>query len=118
MHTASSDDDDFDLDDFFDDDLEDDFDSPLSPVPEQTQQSLPALEEDGFTDSDNFYVGGASIDEDDPSVYFNEIPKEIKATRMPGIDEKYPALALIGVVVLAVANVAALGFLIFNLTGG
>jgi hypothetical protein len=52
---------------------------------------------------------------DETTRYFNMIPAEIKATRMPGIDEQYPRALIIALVMLIVLNLLALGFLLLNL---
>ena len=52
---------------------------------------------------------------DDTTRYFNMIPAEIKATRMPGIDEQYPRALVMALVTLVVLNLLALGFLLLNL---
>ena len=52
---------------------------------------------------------------DDTTRYFNMIPAEIKATRIPGIDETYPRALVIVLGVLALLNVGGLILLILNL---
>jgi hypothetical protein len=43
------------------------------------------------------------------------IPKEVAVSpRLPGEDEESPRTLLIGVVVMVVLNVAAIGFLVMN----
>ncbi len=51
----------------------------------------------------------------DPTELFKLIPKEINATRLPGEREAYPKPLIAGIVVLALLNLAALGFLITQL---
>jgi hypothetical protein len=70
--------------------------------------------DDEFGDDDSFGMDG---DDQDPSQYFKLIPNDIKATRLPGEDEKYPALVPIGLTVLVVLNLAAAGLLLVNLMG-
>lgn len=74
--------------------------SPASPSPVQSPQSTAA--DDG---------------NQDPSVYFAKIPKSIRATRVPGNNERYPAIALLGLFILIVANIGAIGFYILQVMG-
>lgn len=51
----------------------------------------------------------------DPAKLFAMIPKEVAvSSRLPGEDEDSPRTLLIGVVVMVVLNVAAIGFLVMN----
>lgn len=69
-------------------------------------------------DTSEFYIGGeAALTEIDPSEYFREIPPKIKPTRLPGVDESYPVLVVLGLLVLILLNVGAAGFLLSNLAG-
>ncbi len=52
---------------------------------------------------------------DETTRYFNMIPAEIKATRIPGIDETYPRALVIVLGVLALLNAGGLILLILNL---
>jgi len=53
----------------------------------------------------------------DAAEYFREIPPEIKATRLPGMDENYPTLVIVGLALLIMLNLGAAAFLILNLAG-
>lgn len=69
-------------------------------------------------DTNEFYIGGeAAMAEIDASEYFREIPPKIKPTRVPGVDESYPVVVVLGVLVLILLNVGAAGLLISNLAG-
>ena len=48
--------------------------------------------------------------------FFQYIPREITATRLPGTNERYPVLALLGLLVFIVANVGAVIFFIQQMT--
>jgi hypothetical protein len=70
------------------------------------------------SDEDDF----DSIDYDsnlqqDPIGYFQYIPRDISATRLPGTIERYPLPVMAGLIILIVANVGAIGWLISNLLG-
>lgn len=60
----------------------------------------------------------ATLEAPDPTEMFRHIPKEIKATRLPGTRERYPILVLLGFIVAIAANVGAVYFLVTRLTGG
>lgn len=46
--------------------------------------------------------------------YFDLIPAAVEATRLPGLDEKYPGWLIPGLVILVVLNLLALALLIVN----
>lgn len=46
--------------------------------------------------------------DEDPAVYFDMIPADIKPTRVQGIDETYPAMMIPSLVGLVVLNIGAL----------
>ncbi len=50
--------------------------------------------------------------EEDPAEYFQHLPNNIKATRLPGTTESYPPLVLVGLIVLVLLNMGAIGFLL------
>jgi hypothetical protein len=58
-----------------------------------------------------------TADDVDPGEYLRMIPKEIKATRMPGVSQGAPLLLKLVALTLLAANLAAAGFLIFELMG-
>jgi hypothetical protein len=97
---------------------------PLTRQPErQTHDALlDAIEDDeaddlefGGEDEDEF--GDDSIGKLDASEFFQYIPKEITATRMPGTRERAPLLPLLGVLLFLAANIGAVIFFISRMTG-
>jgi hypothetical protein len=65
-----------------------------------------------FADDDS-----STVSDLDPSEYFRAIPRNIKATRLPGTNERYPALALLGLFLLIALNLGAVALLVAQLTG-
>lgn len=53
----------------------------------------------------------------DPGVYFRAIPPEIKATRLPGMDERYSPIVIPMIMILVLLNIGAVAFLVLNLAG-
>lgn len=105
-----------------------DLDTPAEEPPARStrpqRQRQPAPDDAGLLDDigeddlsgDLFYddydnLADSAAEEDDPMVYFDTIPKDIKATRLPGEDERYPAALIAGFVLLLVMNIGAAGFL-------
>jgi hypothetical protein len=88
----------------------------MSPPPDDDADDLLDDIEDADLDEfdDDFQMSG---DDQDPSEYFKLIPEGIKATRLPGEDEKYPGFVPIGIGLLVILNLAAAGLLLFNLIG-
>lgn len=86
--------------------------SPRSPISTSARSSG-----GGAFLTDDLRASANTIDEADPGEYFRMIPSEIKATRLPGISHGAPVLAVLGVLVLLVANVAVLILLINRLAG-
>mgnify|MGYP001461302913 CR=1 FL=1 len=82
------------------------FDEPAqkSSAPPPKQKSAPKPEPDMMS------VGA----DEDPSVYFEMIPVEIKATRIPGIDETYPSMLIPSIIGLVLLNIGALAMLFLN----
>jgi hypothetical protein len=73
-----------------------------------------------FVDPNADDYGAINYDSDplqDPVGYFQYIPKDISATRLPGTNERNSPVALIGMIVLTLANLGALGWLISSLLG-
>lgn len=62
-------------------------------------------------------IDGDGLDDIDPSEYFREIPQGIKATRLPGTNERYPPLLVIGLLLLIVLNIGAAALLATKLIG-
>jgi hypothetical protein len=54
----------------------------------------------------------AEFDKVDPDEYFRFIPAEITPTRLPGTNERYPALVILGLLVLVAANIGAVYLLV------
>jgi hypothetical protein len=52
----------------------------------------------------------------DSSEFFQYIPKEIRATRLPGTRERYPVLLILGFIALFLLNIGAVALLVMNLT--
>ncbi len=52
----------------------------------------------------------------DASEFFQYIPKDIRPTRLPGTRERYPTLAIIGLLVVILLNIGAVALLVMNLT--
>jgi hypothetical protein len=107
--------------------------SPISsPVPSQPApqvSSKPAKSAvdktfDIFKEEDKVRHGGALVEDyDDAEMekldadeFFQYIPREITATRLPGTSERYPVLALVGLLVFIVANIGAVVFFIHSMT--
>jgi hypothetical protein len=65
-----------------------------------------------FADDDT-----ATLSDLDPSEYFRAIPPRIKATRLPGTNERYPALVLLGLFLLIAFNLGAVALLVAQLIG-
>ncbi len=53
----------------------------------------------------------------DPAEYFQYLPDNIKATRLPGTTESYPPLVLVGLIVLVILNMGAIGLLLSKIAG-
>ncbi|MBC7871969.1 MAG: hypothetical protein H7Y09_14080 [Chitinophagaceae bacterium] len=99
--------------------------SPASKPPSQSTRKSPAPQKSPSAKnvsspakSSNFFGKESSKSvEMDAAEYFREIPPEIKATRLPGMDENYPVLVVVGLVLLIMLNLGAAGFLVLNLAG-
>lgn len=108
------------------DDLDDDFESldnflddiPDTSAPKRAKSGgkMSPVEKthSGAFVSDDF---GGGIDDLDPGEYFKVIPKEIKPTRIPGMDESYSKLAILSLLLLLALNIGAVGVLVLNLSG-
>lgn len=82
---------------------------------------LDDIEEDddvdaAFIDEDDFDDDG--MDKLEAAEMFQYIPSQITATRMPGSKERYPALTILGMVVVLGLNVAAVALFISQMTSG
>lgn len=58
----------------------------------------------------------AELDKLDASEFFQYLPKDIQPTRLPGTRERYPALAIIGLLGVILLNLGAVALLVMNLT--
>lgn len=90
--------------------------SPVSPAggpPGRTSGKGRAASSVMFTED----IDGDGLDDIDPGEYFREIPKGIKATRLPGADERYPRLLTIGLFVLILLNLGAAALVATKLIG-
>jgi hypothetical protein len=100
--------------------------APPAPIPmprrasPPTPSPMPAKQQNlANTNASRYFVADdvKPLDEPDPSEYFAAIPEEIKATRLPGTDERRPRLLMIGLALLVLLNLVAVGLLIFQLVG-
>lgn len=107
---------------------------PSSPVPVQSTPLPPKANKptksavdktfDIFKEEDKVRRGGALVENyDDAEMekldadeFFQYIPREITATRLPGTSERYPIPALLGLLVFIVVNVGAVIFFIHQMT--
>jgi len=101
--------------------------SPVQPVPQVSSKPAKSAVDktfDIFKEEDKVRRGGALVENfDDAEMekldadeFFQYIPREITATRLPGTNERYPVLALVGLLVFIVANVGAVIFFIKQMT--
>jgi hypothetical protein len=93
-----------------------------SPTPKEAVSKMDSLLDAIDDDDDDLLVtefdenyDEAELERLDPSEFFRYIPKEIKATRLPGTREGYPILVILGLVVLLALNVGAVMFLVSQL---
>ncbi len=75
-----------------------------------------AFDDEDFEDFDDDY-DDAELGTVDPNEFFKFIPADIKATRLPGTNERYPALVLISLFLLLLLNVGAVTLVYMTLTG-
>lgn len=99
--------------------------SATAPMPSSPSKPAKPMENKSFgVLVDGNLRGGALVEDFDDAVmekleadeFFQYIPREIKATRLPGTSERYPVLALVGLLVLIAANIGAVVFFIQNMT--
>ncbi|MBI1279275.1 MAG: hypothetical protein GC179_14200 [Anaerolineaceae bacterium] len=96
-------------------------------APKQTAKSAVDKTFDLFKEEEMVRRGGALVDESDfdnaeieksdAEEYFQFIPREITGTRLPGTSERYPVLALVGLLVMILVNIGAVVFFIQRMTG-
>lgn len=79
--------------------------------------SKPPVQSFANTNASRYYSGESAkpMDEPDPSEYFAAIPAQIRATRLPGMDEKHPTLVVLLLVLLVLLNLGAAALLVFQL---
>ncbi len=101
--------------------------APVTPSKSATKQSAKSAVDktfDLFKEEDTVRRGGALVEDfddaemqkSDAEEYFQFIPREITATRLPGTSERYPVLALVGLLVMIVVNIGAVVFFIHQMT--
>lgn len=118
-------------------DIADDFEEPpsysLEPMSSRSFASSTSSAFTSLRESDNELLGDIENDdllegdllEDydqaemadvDPQEFFKHIPPEIAPTRLPGVNERFPILAIIVLLVLSISNGAAIYLLLQTLT--
>lgn len=91
---------------------------PRSPISSEDDLLDELDAEDDFDDVfDDDDYDEADLGTLDPSHFFSFIPSEIKATRLPGTNERHPALVIISLLLLVVFNGGALALVWLTLTG-
>jgi hypothetical protein len=90
---------------------------PVPSSPKSRDSLLDEIDEDDdlIADLDEDY-DEARLDKLEPEEMFRYIPKEIKATRLPGTRERYPLPVLIGFIAVILLNIGALAFLASQLS--
>lgn len=86
------------------------FDEPAQ-TPSKQKASAPPKQKSTPKPDPDLVPAGA---DEDPSVYFEMIPAEIKPTRIPGIDETYPSMLIPSIIGLVLLNIGALAMLFLN----
>jgi hypothetical protein len=74
---------------------------------------LDEIEDDDVLSSD---FDQDELDKLDASEFFQYIPRDIQATRLPGTREGYPPMVIVGFLALILLNVGAVALLVTNLT--
>lgn len=97
-----------------------------SPLVSKPVPSKPAVDKtlDIFKEEDKIRHSGALVEDfDDAEMekleadeFFQYIPREITATRLPGTSERYPVVAVLGLLVMILVNVGAVIFFISRMT--
>lgn len=93
----------------------------VSPGRNTSKSLLDAIDNDEEFDDTDFLEedddeDDLELDKMDASDFFQYIPSEIKATRLPGTNERYPALVILGVVAVLLLNAGAVAFMVMSLT--
>jgi hypothetical protein len=65
---------------------------------------------------DDLDLDEAQPDEIDLTEYFDYIPEGISPTRLPGTNERYPVMIIIGVILAVLLNLGALALFVANMT--
>ena len=90
----------------------------MSPVPARPSPTVDRAEGFGILDDDfGFDFDDTSIKSLDPEEYFAYIPPEIKASRLPGTNERYAPAMIFGLLLLLGLNIGAI-FLVFMRLNG
>ncbi len=87
------------------------FDEPVQKPSKQKSSAPPPKQKSAPKPEPDMMAVGA---DEDPSVYFEMIPAEIKPTRIPGIDETYPSMLMPSIIGLVLLNIGALAMLFLN----
>lgn len=91
--------------------------SAFTSVRESDDELLGEIEKDDLLESDLLEdYDQAELADVDPQEFFKHIPSEIASTRLPGVNERYPLLAIVMLLVLLAANGAAIYLLFQTLT--
>jgi tetratricopeptide (TPR) repeat protein len=96
--------------------------SPVSPKADPLLESFTRDDDDValIDDEEDEEEGDAFNEFDmgqlDASDFFQYIPKEITRTRLPGTNEHYPVMVILGLVLVILLNLGAAALLIMNLT--
>lgn len=83
-----------------------------TPTPSKPARSSRMSDEE----DSRFFIGDDDfpVDEPDPSEYFQVIPASIRPTRLPGVNERYSVLSILGLIVLILLNIGAAAMLAMN----
>jgi hypothetical protein len=90
-----------------------------SPAPKKSSDALLDdidEDEDLFGSAFDTEFGQDELGKLDASEFFQYIPKGIRPTRLPGTRERYPALVILGFLVVILLNIGAVALLVMNLT--
>ncbi len=90
--------------------------APKAAAPEESEAVFEDEPEDFISEFEDY--DHITMEAPDPAEMFRHIPKEIKATRLPGTNERYPILVILGFLIAIAANIGAVAFLVSRLTGG
>ena len=89
----------------------------MSPIEDTLDPLLSDIEADELDDFDLIEdYDDVELGSVDPSEYFKSIPVEITPTRLPGTNEGYPVLLILGLILLLALNAGAVVLLVNTLT--